>query len=162
MINAEDLQTCRNRRSRSGSLATQKISILTHCNAGALATAGYGTALGVVALREGRLARVYADETVPLTGAKLTAWECARRHSITVITDNMAAHMQRGLIDAVVVGADRIAANGIRLIKHLQSSTGCQGSQYSLLCRCTCQRLILSSTGSKIQLKSVIQRRFIR
>jgi methylthioribose-1-phosphate isomerase len=95
----------------------QKIRLLTHCNAGALATAGYGTALGVVrsAWRDGRLERVYADETRPrLQGAKLTAWECVQEKiPVTVITDNMAAHcMQRGMIDAVVVGADRIAANG--------------------------------------------------
>jgi methylthioribose-1-phosphate isomerase len=95
----------------------QKIRLLTHCNAGALATAGYGTALGVVrsAWRDGRLERVYADETRPrLQGAKLTAWECVQEKiPVTVITDNMAAHcMQRGMIDVVVVGADRIAANG--------------------------------------------------
>jgi methylthioribose-1-phosphate isomerase len=94
-----------------------KIRLLTHCNAGALATAGYGTALGVVrsAWRDGRLERVYADETRPrLQGAKLTAWECVQEQiPVTVITDNMAAHcMQQGMIDAVVVGADRIAANG--------------------------------------------------
>jgi methylthioribose-1-phosphate isomerase len=94
-----------------------KIRLLTHCNAGALATAGYGTALGVVrsAWRDGRLERVYADETRPrLQGAKLTAWECVQEQiPVTVITDNMAAHcMKLGMIDAVVVGADRIAANG--------------------------------------------------
>ncbi|MCE2697553.1 MAG: S-methyl-5-thioribose-1-phosphate isomerase [Anabaena sp. 49633_E8] len=91
--------------------------VLLECNAGALATAGYGTALGVVrsAWKEGRLARVFADETRPrLQGAKLTAWECVQEGiPVTVITDNMAAHcMKQGLIDAVVVGADRIAANG--------------------------------------------------
>jgi methylthioribose-1-phosphate isomerase len=93
------------------------LNILTHCNAGALATAGYGTALGVVraAWSANRLARVYADETRPrLQGAKLTAWECVQEGiPVTVITDNMAAHcMQQGMIHAVVVGADRIAANG--------------------------------------------------
>jgi methylthioribose-1-phosphate isomerase len=95
----------------------EKLIILTHCNAGALATAGYGTALGVVrsAWKEGRLTRVFADETRPrLQGAKLTAWECVQEGiPVTVIADNMAAHcMKQGLIDAVVVGADRIAANG--------------------------------------------------
>ncbi len=120
MINAEDLQTCQAIGDRGLEVlptAPNKLSILTHCNAGALATAGYGTALGVVrsAWREGKLARVYADETRPrLQGAKLTAWECVQEGiPITVITDSMAAHcMQRGMIDAVVVGADRIAANG--------------------------------------------------
>jgi len=95
----------------------EQLCILTHCNTGALATAGYGTALGVVrsAWREGRLARVYADETRPrLQGARLTSWECVQEGiPVTVITDSTAAHcMQQGLIDVVIVGADRIAANG--------------------------------------------------
>ena len=95
----------------------EKLRLLTHCNAGALATAGYGTALGVVrsAWTTGRLERVYADETRPrLQGAKLTSWECVQEGiPVTVITDNMAAHcMKHGMIDVVVVGADRIAANG--------------------------------------------------
>jgi len=119
-IHAEDLQTCQ--AIGDNGLAVlpknpEKLTILTHCNAGALATAGYGTALGVVrsAWREGRLVRVFADETRPrLQGAKLTAWECVQEGiPVTVITDNMAAHcMKQGLIHAVVVGADRIAANG--------------------------------------------------
>ncbi|MBW4560774.1 MAG: S-methyl-5-thioribose-1-phosphate isomerase [Mojavia pulchra JT2-VF2] len=119
-INAEDLQTCQAIGDHGLVVLPknpEKLTILTHCNAGALATAGYGTALGVVrsAWREGRLVRVFADETRPrLQGAKLTAWECAQEKiPVTVITDNMAAHcMQQGLINAVVVGADRIAANG--------------------------------------------------
>jgi methylthioribose-1-phosphate isomerase len=119
-INAEDLQTCRaigDHGLEALPSDPYKLNILTHCNAGALATAGYGTALGVVrsAWREGRLARVYADETRPrLQGAKLTAWECVEEGiPVTLITDNMAAHcMKQGLIHAVVVGADRIAANG--------------------------------------------------
>jgi len=119
-INADDIHTCQHIGDHGLSVLPanpEKLRILTHCNAGALATAGYGTALGVVrsAWREGRLERVYADETRPrLQGAKLTAWECVQEGiPVTVITDNMAAHcMQRGLIDMVVVGADRIAANG--------------------------------------------------
>ena len=92
----------------------EKLRLLTHCNAGALATAGYGTALGVMrsAWTAGRLERVYADETRPrLQGAKLTSWECVQEGiPVTVITDNMAAHcMKHGMIDVVVVGADRIA-----------------------------------------------------
>jgi methylthioribose-1-phosphate isomerase len=95
----------------------EQLNILTHCNTGSLATAGYGTALGVIrsAWREQRLERVYADETRPrLQGAKLTAWECAQEGiPITLITDSMAAHcMQQGIIHVVIVGADRIAANG--------------------------------------------------
>jgi methylthioribose-1-phosphate isomerase len=91
--------------------------VLTHCNAGALATGGYGTALGVVrAAREaGKQIEVFADETRPfLQGARLTAWELnASRIPVTVITDNAAGYfMQQGKIDAVIVGADRIAANG--------------------------------------------------
>lgn len=119
-INADDIQICQtigDRGLEALPKTPQQLNILTHCNAGALATGGYGTALGVVrsAWREGRLARVYADETRPrLQGAKLTAWECVQeRIPVTVITDSMAAHcMKQGLIDAVVVGADRIAANG--------------------------------------------------
>lgn len=120
IINAEDLQTCHaiGDHGLTALPATpHQLSILTHCNAGALATAGYGTSLGVVrsAWAQGRLAQLYAGETRPrLQGAKLTAWECVQEGiPITLITDSMAAHcMQRGLIDAVVVGADRIAANG--------------------------------------------------
>lgn len=119
-INQEDLATCQAIGDHGLAALPQQpaqLRILTHCNAGALATAGYGTALGVVrsAWREGRLARLYADETRPrLQGAKLTAWEAVQEGiPVTLITDNMAAHcMKQGMIDAVVVGADRIAANG--------------------------------------------------
>ena len=119
-IQLEDLQTCQAIGDRGLSVLPtepQKLAILTHCNTGSLATAGYGTALGVIrsAWREQRLAMVYADETRPrLQGAKLTAWECVQEGiPVTVITDSMAAHcMQKGMIDAVIVGADRIAANG--------------------------------------------------
>ena len=118
-IQQEDLQTCQAIGDHGLSVLPEKpqANILTHCNAGSLATAGYGTALGVVrsAWRESRLERVYADETRPrLQGAKLTAWECVQEGiPVTVITDSMSAHcMQAGKIDLVVVGADRIAANG--------------------------------------------------
>jgi methylthioribose-1-phosphate isomerase len=92
-------------------------TILTHCNAGALATAGYGTALGVVraAWQEGKKIRVVADETRPvLQGARLTAWELMQDGiPVTLITDNMAGSLMRqGLIHLCIVGADRIAANG--------------------------------------------------
>ncbi len=98
-------------------LVPDEARILTHCNAGALATAGYGTALGVIAPRRSRARRspVLADETRPfLQGARLTAWELVKDGiDTTVITDNMAASMMRlGHVDLVVVGADRIAANG--------------------------------------------------
>jgi methylthioribose-1-phosphate isomerase len=119
-IQAEDLQTCQQIGDHGLSVlptTPERLRILTHCNAGALATAGYGTALGVVrsAWTADRLERVYADETRPrLQGAKLTTWECVQEGiPVTLITDNMAAHcMKLGLIDAVVVGADRITANG--------------------------------------------------
>ncbi|NEQ12328.1 MAG: S-methyl-5-thioribose-1-phosphate isomerase, partial [Moorea sp. SIO4E2] len=119
-IQLEDLQTCQAIGDRGLEVLPKtpdKLCLLTHCNAGALATAGYGTALGVVrsAWRDGRLARLYADETRPrLQGARLTTWECVEEGiPVTLITDSMAAHcMKQGLIDAVVVGADRIAANG--------------------------------------------------
>jgi methylthioribose-1-phosphate isomerase len=92
-------------------------TILTHCNAGALATAGFGTALGIIraAHAQGKRVQVVADETRPyLQGARLTAWELKKEGiSVTVITDSMAASMmQRKHIDAIIVGADRIAANG--------------------------------------------------
>jgi methylthioribose-1-phosphate isomerase len=91
--------------------------VLTHCNAGALATAGHGTALGVIrsAIEAGKAIEVYADETRPfLQGARLTAWELAQDHiPVTLIADNAAGHlMSRGRVDAVIVGADRVAANG--------------------------------------------------
>jgi methylthioribose-1-phosphate isomerase len=119
-INADDIATCQ-KIGQHGLAALpsspSKLCLLTHCNAGALATAGYGTALGVVrsAWSAGRLARLYADETRPrLQGARLTSWECVQEGiPVTVIADSMAAHcMKQGMIDAVVVGADRIAANG--------------------------------------------------
>ena len=119
-IQLEDLETCRALGDNGLTVLPskpQKLSILTHCNAGSLATAGYGTALGVIrsAWTAKRLQRVYADETRPrLQGARLTAWECLQEKiPVTVITDSMAAHcMQQGMIDVIIVGADRIAANG--------------------------------------------------
>lgn len=119
-INADDIATCEAIGEHGLAVLPEtptQLRILTHCNAGALATAGYGTSLGVVrsAWKAGRLERLYADETRPrLQGAKLTAWECVQEGiPVTLITDSMAAHcMKQGLIDAVIVGADRIAANG--------------------------------------------------
>jgi methylthioribose-1-phosphate isomerase len=119
-IRLDDITTCKAIGDHGLSAmpqTTHKLRILTHCNTGALATAGYGTALGVVrsAWRADRLERVYADETRPrLQGGKLTAWECVQEGiPVTVITDSMAAHcMKLGKVDAVIVGADRIAANG--------------------------------------------------
>ena len=94
-----------------------RTTVLTHCNAGALATAGYGTALGVIraAIEGGKSVAVFADETRPyLQGARLTAWELQQDGiDVTLITDNMSGHFfQQGAFDAVIVGADRIAANG--------------------------------------------------
>jgi methylthioribose-1-phosphate isomerase len=98
-------------------LLGERATVLTHCNAGALATAGYGTALGVIraAVESGKRISVFADETRPyLQGARLTAWELQRDHiDTTLITDSMSGHFfQQGAFDAVIVGADRIAANG--------------------------------------------------
>jgi methylthioribose-1-phosphate isomerase len=114
---AADVEACRAIGRASLELVPEDARILTHCNAGGLATAGYGTALGVVraAFEAGRRPTVLADETRPfLQGARLTAWELARDGiPVTVITDNMAGHLMRsGDVDLVVVGADRIAANG--------------------------------------------------
>ena len=99
------------------SLLGDSVTVLTHCNAGALATAGYGTALGVIraAVEGGKRVAVFADETRPyLQGARLTAWELKQENiDVTLITDSMAGHFfQQGRFDAVIVGADRIAANG--------------------------------------------------
>ncbi len=116
-IEADDLEACRRIGDLGAGLLPHDAKVLTHCNAGALATAGYGTALGVVrsAARLGKLAAVFADETRPfLQGARLTAWELLKDGiTPTLITDSMAGHlMARGEVNAVVVGADRIAANG--------------------------------------------------
>jgi methylthioribose-1-phosphate isomerase len=113
---SEDIDACKKMGSFGGALLPEG-GVLTHCNAGALATCGYGTALGVIrsAVAMGKKIRVYADETRPfLQGARLTAWELMEDGiDTTVICDNMAASLMRqGLIQAVVVGADRIAANG--------------------------------------------------
>jgi methylthioribose-1-phosphate isomerase len=113
----EDIAACRAMGAFGAALLPQEGGVLTHCNAGALATCGYGTALGVIrsAVEQGKKIKVYADETRPfLQGARLTAWELMEDGiDTTVICDNMAASLMReGLIQAVVVGADRIAANG--------------------------------------------------
>src|SRR6188768_3911276 len=116
-IHDEDVASCRAMGAYGATLVPADARILTHCNAGALATAGYGTALGVIraAAEQGKRVAVMADETRPfLQGARLTAWELVKDGiDTTVITDNMAGAMMRlGNVDLVVVGADRIAANG--------------------------------------------------
>ena len=116
-LHADDVARCRAIGASGLSLVPDGARILTHCNAGALATAGYGTALGVVraAVEAGRRVHVFADETRPvLQGARLTAWELVRDGiETTVITDGMAASlMAQRRVDLVIVGADRIAANG--------------------------------------------------
>ena len=113
----EDIAACKAMGAFGAALLPEEGGVLTHCNAGALATCGYGTALGVIrsAVEQGKHIHVYADETRPfLQGARLTAWELmADGIPTTVICDNMAASLMRaGKIQAVVVGADRIAANG--------------------------------------------------
>jgi methylthioribose-1-phosphate isomerase len=116
-IHDEDVESCRAMGSHGAAIVPETARVLTHCNAGALATAGYGTALGVIrgAVEQGKKVAVVADETRPfLQGARLTAWELTRDGiETTVITDNMSGALMRGgQIDLVVVGADRIAANG--------------------------------------------------
>jgi methylthioribose-1-phosphate isomerase len=116
-IHDEDVASCRAMGAFGAEVVPADARILTHCNAGALATAGYGTALGVIrgAIEKGKHVVVFADETRPfLQGARLTAWELVRDGiQTTVITDNMSgALMKQGKVDMVVVGADRIAANG--------------------------------------------------
>ncbi|HEX4822718.1 MAG TPA: S-methyl-5-thioribose-1-phosphate isomerase [Candidatus Polarisedimenticolaceae bacterium] len=116
-IHDEDLEACRAIGRHGATLVPERASILTHCNAGGLATAGYGTALGVIraAVEAGKRIRVLADETRPfLQGARLTAWELMQDGIETVlIADSAAGSLLRsGAIDLVVVGADRIARNG--------------------------------------------------
>jgi len=116
-IRDEDEAACRRMGALGGALLPDGARVLTHCNAGALATAGYGTALGVVrgAVEAGKRITVLADETRPFfQGARLTAWELHRDGiPVTILTDGMAGWlMSRGEISCVVVGADRIAANG--------------------------------------------------
>jgi methylthioribose-1-phosphate isomerase len=116
-IHDEDVAACRAMGSFGAAVVPDGARVLTHCNAGALATAGYGSALGVVraAVEQGKRVAVFADETRPfLQGSRLTAWELVREGiSTTVITESMAGPLMRaGDIDMVVVGADRIAANG--------------------------------------------------
>ena len=113
----EDVDMCRQIGENGQKFIKDRFCILTHCNAGALATAGQGTALSVLfeAHKNGRKISVYADETRPLLqGARLTAWELVQAGiEVTVICDNMAGWlMKQGKIDAVITGADRIAANG--------------------------------------------------
>src|SRR5687767_1063612 len=116
-IHDEDVASCRAMGAFGAAVVPDGARVLTHCNAGALATAGYGTALGVIrgAVEAGKRVAVFADETRPfLQGARLTAWELVREGiETTVITDSMSGSMMRDeQIDLVVVGADRIAANG--------------------------------------------------
>ena len=116
-IHDDDVASCRALGAFGAAVVPAEATILTHCNAGALATAGYGTALGVIrALKEsGKQFEVYVNETRPfLQGARLTAWELKKEKiPATLVTDNMVGYlMQQGRVDAVVVGCDRVAANG--------------------------------------------------
>jgi methylthioribose-1-phosphate isomerase len=111
----EDLSANHRRAKLGAELVPERARVMTYCNTGALATAGYGTALGVIRASRNKNISVIANETRPyLQGARLTAWECMQeRIPCTLITDNMAGHlMARGEVDLVIVGADRIAANG--------------------------------------------------
>jgi methylthioribose-1-phosphate isomerase len=116
-VHAEDIRINRAMGAAGAALLADGARVLTHCNAGALATAGWGTALGVIrsAAEAGKMISVIADETRPfLQGARLTAWEMVQEKvPVTLITDNMAGHlMAHGEVDAIIVGTDRVAANG--------------------------------------------------
>jgi methylthioribose-1-phosphate isomerase len=116
-IKREDIEINRAMGSNGAKLLEDGARVLTHCNAGALATAGHGTALGVFrsAVEEGKKISVIANETRPfLQGARLTAWEMVQENiPVTLISDNMSGHlMSHGEIDAIVVGTDRVAGNG--------------------------------------------------
>jgi methylthioribose-1-phosphate isomerase len=117
LMHAEDVEACKAMGSYGAELMPDEGVVLTHCNAGALATAGYGTALGVIrgAIEAGKKIHVFSDETRPFNqGARLTTWELHKDGiPVTHICDNMAGYfMQKGTIKSVVVGSDRIAANG--------------------------------------------------
>ena len=116
-IHDADVEACRALGAHGATIMPTSARVLTHCNAGALATAGYGTALGVIraAVESGKKVTVFADETRPfLQGSRLTAWELMREGiDTTIITDSMAGSLMQGdQVDLVIVGADRIAANG--------------------------------------------------
>jgi len=116
-IDKDDVEINKNIGKNGEVLLETGMNVLTHCNAGALATAGYGTALGVIraAIERGKKITVIADETRPyLQGARLTVWELQKDNiPVKLITDNMAGYlMSKGIIDAIIVGADRIALNG--------------------------------------------------
>ena len=139
-IFTEDLAMCHAIGRHGATVVPLGAGILTHCNAGALATAGYGTALGVVraAFEADPSIQVYADETRPrLQGARLTTWELTQDGiPVTLLTDNMSAWlMKQGKVDIVVVGADRIAANGDSANKNrdVSAGVGCKSPSYSFL-----------------------------
>jgi methylthioribose-1-phosphate isomerase len=116
-IHLEDIAACKRMGELGAALIDKPCAILTHCNAGALATGGYGTALGVVraGFAAGNITHVYADETRPwLQGARLTAWEMVQEKiPVTLLAEGAAAHlMKQGMVQWVIVGSDRIAANG--------------------------------------------------
>jgi methylthioribose-1-phosphate isomerase len=116
-IHREDIEANQRMGVFGAELIPDNATVLTHCNAGSLATAGFGTALGVIyaAVEAGKRVKVYADETRPfLQGARLTAWELAKENiPVTIITDSMAGHfLKSGEVDCVIVGADRVAGNG--------------------------------------------------
>ncbi len=116
-IHEDDITACKRMGDLGAELIEEKCGILTHCNAGALATGGYGTALGVIrsAYRDGKIERVYADETRPwMQGARLTAWEMVRENiPVTLQVEGAAGHLMKlGKVKWVVVGSDRIASNG--------------------------------------------------
>jgi len=116
-IHREDIEANQRMGVFGAELIPDDATVLTHCNAGSLATAGFGTALGVIyaAVEAGKRVKVYADETRPfLQGARLTAWELAKENiPVTIITDSMAGHfLKSGEVDCVIVGADRVAGNG--------------------------------------------------
>ncbi len=115
-MHRQDIDDCRAMGDHGAALVEPGSRVLTHCNAGALATGGYGTALGVIrsAWRQGRIARVFADETRPwLQGLRLTAWELARDGiGVSLVVEGAAASLMRSGLDWVIVGADRVCANG--------------------------------------------------
>lgn len=136
-VQREDIEINRTLGAHGAALLPDLCTVMTHCNAGALATAGYGTALGVVraAVEMGKQVRVIANETRPfLQGARLTAWELSRDNiPVTVACDNaVGLLMSRGMVDAVIVGADRVAANGDTANKIGTSVVACMAGLHDI------------------------------
>jgi methylthioribose-1-phosphate isomerase len=157
----EDIEANKKIGINGAKLLSENVTVLTHCNAGALATAGHGTALGIIrsAHTLGKKVKVFAGETRPfLQGARLTAWELVKDQiPVTLITDNMSGYlMSLSLIDAVIVGADRVTANGDVINKIGTYSLAVLASQHNIpfYVACPCSTIdIKTKTGAEVEIE---------